>query len=297
MQETVVNATVGGCHVYWELKWQYHEYMKRELEQINLGKFCPPPRSCTEALRAAMADYRLLHKASLLGNEQDADLMIEPLRSRNDGLVLVRRRRGKTTNNHTDLFSATITFDGPLEVVTVTHAAVSVSLQQLQNSYDEYRKQIDPAVLGRSLVDLLEHFHATCPRSAGGLYYLPEKYSEDFNQIVKIYENGERGMITVAHIVLDDSAKRSIQTAISEELTNSADKILEEMAAGDLGEKALENRSQKAQYLLEKATEYEQFLGVQLVQCRKLLDTAVMATSSTVAIQEDNDVFDSMFTS
>ncbi len=294
MRETTTSAVITGGYVFWECCTAPHAALLARLDAIDLKKFCPPPRSISESMRAALTDYKHANKVSLGGGDELVDLVIEPLKNRECGFVITRRVRGEVGNEHTPIFSATVARDADNEIVSITSGDANVDV--IQCSYNQYRKQIEGAAIGRSLVELLRHFHGTCMRTAGGLYYLPEAHSQEWDAVVDAYESVSAGiMITHSIVQLDDSTIRAVRKAVSDELTTRASEIAKEIRDNALGEDALKGRVKQAQELLNKVSEYEEFLNQELFECRIMIDLAMTAASSGDAVQEDNELFDGMY--
>ena len=291
------DAVTDGYHVFWELGPMDHSYMLEKLTELGIPQFVEPPMSCTESLRAALVDYKLGNKSYL--NSGVDDLVIEPLQDRSDGLALVRRKRGRVKNGHDTLFSVRVVPDGPTETLTVTKVDSTITVDEytLLCNYHKYRQLVDTGSLGRSLVNILGHYHATCLKDSGGLYYLPGMYNPEFEQVAEVYKNGCGGRVSLVQIVMGDSARASIMAGITPELKAAAAEIVEQVATGDLGERALNHRNKKALTLFTKATEYEAILGEQLTIVREALTAAAISASSGIAIKEDKDLFNDMFLS
>jgi hypothetical protein len=291
MQTSQTNALVSGAIVMWDCGATEHETLMAKLTYIGLEDFCPPPRSKNEALRCAMGDYAGQQKKLLVHNGRKKDLIIQPLKGRDDGLEMVEVARGQTDNDYTSRFSAKI--EGENEQVTVTSGSAPSWL--IQESYAKYRAEVTGGAVGSSLVNILQHLHGTCVRQIGGVYYLPEDAVAKWDEVVTAYESAGPNRVNRTRIVLDDQAIRMVKQAITRELTTAAGQIAEEVRQGDLGEKALENRKESAQKLRERAKLYEGILSTQLAECRAVIDLAETAASSAVAVQDSGNCFDDMY--
>ena len=295
---STTTAQVSGAYVMWDVvPTQYGSLLER-LTNIGLEKYCPPPRSPNAALRKALGDYAAQEK-KLLPNDDSKkrDMVVQPLKKREDGFEVVEVARDHKENDYRPRFSAKveITQDGNCESVIVTRGYAST--YRIDESYRKYRQEIEGSDVGRSLVNLLQHFHGTCVRTVGGVYYLPEDAVSQWDDVVTAYESAGRNTVNRTRIVLDDSSIRTVKRAITTELTGQAGRIAEEIKSGSLGKDALANRLREAQALAERAAEYESILNCELAECQAMITLAKMAASSGTAMQDDSAVFDELYAS
>ena len=79
---------------------------------------------------------------------------------------------------------------------------------------------------------------------------------------------------------LDGDAVRAVRDAVVAEVHAAAVRIAEEVAAGDLGGRALETRRQHARELRDKVLLYEDLLSVGLAELHRAIDVADQAAAT-----------------
>jgi hypothetical protein len=153
--------------------------------------------------------------------------------------------------------------------------------------------QVEGAAVGRSLVSIVDHLNGLTLKDTGGVYWVP---SEAVPVIMALRE-GLRN--TVAIDVLENKptveAIEAFRRALTREIDTEVQEISKEISDGDLGERALENRAERARELLNKISSYEDILGTTLETLRDSVDVPKQAAATALAMIESGNQFESVF--
>jgi exo-beta-1,3-glucanase (GH17 family) len=94
---------------------------------------------------------------------------------------------------------------------------------------------------------------------------------------------------------MNEMTLRDIKRSITHEIQAAAERLRKDITENDLGDEALLNRAVRASQLRNRIRDYEAIVGEVLDVCHQHLDTAVQAFSVASAVQEDDEVYDGVF--
>jgi hypothetical protein len=286
MNRVQEDAWAGGLICFWNTKPTGFARLKAAMDAVGMGEHCPPPYSVGESLKRAMADYGRLHKKELLdGFERKSKISLEVKRhekAEEDGYELIAVEHGKERNDYTRIFACQVNGTERPEL-TMGWSVVSNS-HEIDDAYAQNRKTVSASAVGQMLVKMIKHFNGTCVREVGGVYYLPDGATEQWEKLASAVEEKDGTEITYHEIRMNQSTMRSIAGAITKELTEAAGKLLEEVQSGKLGQEALDNRIHLAASLRRKCRQYEGILGDPLEKVRTALQEAEVATATAALL-------------
>ena len=284
MKTTQLGAMVSGAFVYWDAGVTSQSVIHAKLEAIGLESFTPSCRTNNEALAAALMDYGNSEIAKMPGTPGEKvkrKVIVQPrLSQEENGLELVRVDRKIGPNDYDTICAAKI--ENGNVVVTDGYAP----MWELQQSYDVYKAECTGSSVGQALVELLKHYHATCVRAAGGLYYLPDDVVDDWDLVSQAFETASKSnMIHRVRIVMDENAARTVRAAITQELVKDAGGIMEDLKTLQK-DSAIDNRRSRARMLREKARQYESILQDTLLEVNAVLDITDVSLNAIQGVED-----------
>ncbi|MFA7677091.1 MAG: DUF6744 family protein [Candidatus Omnitrophota bacterium] len=290
MQNVTTNAIVSGCLTWWEPKPADAARLYSELESIGLGQYAPRPATAEAALQAAMKQWGDgLGKQKVTTTDAKHQYKVFARRDKKqDGFELVDVTRKRGPNSYACECACRV-YPAMNQVEALEGY---VDIYQLQEAFDQYRKQASGADVGRSLVQLTQAMNGTCVRMNGGNYYLPEGVVQRWYDVIDVFEQCSQTVVTRMRVVMDDIAARAIRKGIVEELIKESAKMAEELRHGDLAEDVIERRKIRSMELRAKAKMYEEILSDTLTEVHAVLDLADSCAAAALATQEDKQVFD-----
>ena len=144
------------------------------------------------------------------------------------------------------------------------------------------------------MVSILKHYHATCVRAAGGLYYLPDDLVDDWDMVAEAFEKASKeNLIHRVKIVMDENAARTVRAAISQELVKAAGEIAEDLKHISK-DSAVELRRARADQLRKKCERYKRVLSDDLIEVEAVLNMAEVSLNAATAVQETEEVFEGL---
>jgi hypothetical protein len=205
--------------------------------------------------------------------------LIRPL-AQKDGFAVVREDRGTVENRYaTDLVARVM--EGPrphLSFEPYGPKAVAV-----EASFQTQLGRVSGAQLSSALVKVVESLSGTRLRPTGAIYWIPGPRLADWADVGQAVEAAADGAPSAVYLIkhrLDGEAVRAIRDAVVAEVSAEATRIREDVAAGDLGGRALETRKQQAADLRSKVLLYEDLLSVGLDGLHRAVDDADQAAAT-----------------
>lgn len=137
---------------------------------------------------------------------------------------------------------------------------------------DRYQREVNRLPgqsVGNAIVKVLHRLRAVTLRDSGGIYWLPASKLETISELAEGIKDaalteGAVNSIYALHTQLDEHSAGAVIAALQAEVKAQCDRIEAEIAAGDLGKRALETRQQDLFSIRAKVVEYEEILGVTL---------------------------------
>lgn len=285
---TVQQLTHKGIVTYWTPQETSVANLQAAMLEIGgetLRAFVPDASTPLTALRQALSTVypeRMIRKLKI------------------DGLAVVKEDRGSKENEYEHLCSAWFekTGDGP-EDFEIKTAGTSAT-REILREYHANRGVLQPSQVGRFLSRVLQEYLKGTPlRPNGGVYWLPAEKFEIWQQISNASEraSAEPKKPSAVYILkhdLDDAAVRAVRDAIINEMDTESDRIMRELAEGELGERAIETREHEVSGLLEKVKYYEGILKSEISSVHAVLgktQDAVAAAKLLASAGKNDTVF------
>jgi len=158
--------------------------------------------------------------------------------------------------------------------------------EQIRAAYEVARHTLAPSDIGTWLCDKLTALKAVALRDRGGVYFLPQFSVDKWNKIVKALQACSKHRVHVIPAMRSSDAAEAILASLTDATRQACNKIADDIADGDMGERALANREKETASLLERVAAYEGLLGGKLDELRAVIDetraavaTAALATA------------------
>lgn len=245
----------------------------------------PPLPSAAAALRRAVYEQR------------KNDILVRPLRRADfSGWAVVGEITGETLE-HTPLVHVSVDDFGRLwfEEPGTDDAALNVQLAQqitdnIKAAYNRYLGLVTAADASSWLVKRVHAFAAIPLRDTGGFYFVPFPHSQRWERVAKIIRNATPHDVGLIPAMKTDEAVRTILVSLEEEANAEAARMFEDIANGELGERALSTRADRCSVLMRKVADYERLLGVQASALNTRLEElrTSLAAATLVATSDAN---------
>ena len=262
----------GGAVVFWSLaEWSHRGRLTAQLAELGLEALVPDPRPAPAALRSALEDV-------FAGPR----VLIRPLATK-DGFAVVREDRGMSANQYqTELTARVVNGDPP----ALTFEPCDARTPKVEGAYWSQLGRVSACQMSASMVRMIESLGGTRLRPSGAVYWLPGHRIDEWARIANAIENSADGALSAVYILrhrLDHDSVRAVRDAVISEVQAEANRIRDEVLAGELGGRALETRKKQAADLREKVLLYEDLLSVGLKGLHRVIDEADQA-AATAAI-------------
>jgi hypothetical protein len=261
------DLAAGGAVTFWSLaEATDRPRLERAFAALGLQSFVPDPRPAPACLRDALED--------VLGGPR---VLVRPLATR-DGFAVVREDRGAADNAYSTRLVARVR-----EGQAPTFEPWTLDVPRIVEAYDRHISRIPGHQLSAALVKVVEHLGGTRLRPGGAIYWVPGNRVEEWARIAEAAEHAADGRPSAAYVLrhrLDADAVRAVRDAVVAEVQAEAARICDEVAAGDLGGRALETRKHQAADLREKVLLYEDVLSVGLAGLHAAVDRADQAAAT-----------------
>jgi hypothetical protein len=261
---------VGGAVTFWALAdWSNRDRLQTAFVAIGLEAFVPEPRPAPACLKDALDD--------VLGGPR---VLVRPLASR-DGFAVVREDRGLASNQYATLFTAMVR-DGHEPVFDPW----TPDADRVAEAYRRQLGRVPAGQLSAALVKVVESLGGTRLRPGGAVYWVPGPKIAAWAEVGKAAEDAAENRPSAVYMLrhrLDADAVRAVRDAVVSEVQTEAQRICEEVTAGDLGGRALETRKKQAGDLRQKVLLYEDLLNLGLAGLHRAVDRADQA-AATAAI-------------
>lgn len=256
---------LGGGVIFWTIgEFTSREPLLAGWDWAGFGSFVPEPRPPAGALKDALD--------RVLGGSHT---LIRRLKTR-DGFTVVTEERGEQGNAYRNSLVARINS----ETLDITFTPFDERAQAIVDAYNEHLGLLRAPQVGASLVAVLDSLGGTRLRPTGAIYWLPEHRLDDWQRVAQVVESagvGKPNCIYLLRHPMDADAIHAVRDAIVAEVSREAQRIDDEVTAGILGARALDQRQTQAEELRRKIQEYEGLLGCGLQALHEAVDQAEQA--------------------
>lgn len=263
---------VGGAVVFWSLaEWSDRDRLAALFAPLGLESLVPDPRPAPACLRAALED--------VLGGPR---VLVRPLAGR-DGFAVVREDRGLSGNRYQTDLTARVVGDPPAPAFDPWDGRAG----GIEAAYRSHLGRVAAAQLSAALVRVVESLGGTRLRPNGAVYWVPGPRLDAWADAATAVERAADGRPSAVYLLrhrLDADAVRAVRDAVVGEVRAEADRIRAEVAAGELGGRALEARQRQAAGLRQKVLLYEDVLAVGLDGLHAAVDAADQAAATAALL-------------
>ena len=160
----------------------------------------------------------------------------------------------------------------------------------IEPSYGERHDELRAAVrrnygklqhsdIGGWFTSLLTKLDAVALRDSGGIYFIPRHSLADWRKIVTVFSAVSQHTVFVVPAMPVDETIDAVLDAVSSEATAEVELMMQQLSLGNLGDRALQSRINKADKIEQKLARYEALLGKRLDGVRGKL-TEVRGTAA-----------------
>lgn len=142
--------------------------------------------------------------------------------------------------------------------------AVDILFERAKQTYESHE-------LSSWFVRRVEAAQAVGLRDRGGIYFVPETAVEGWSAFAALVSGLSQAKIYEIPAMRTQSAVAAVLDAVQREAAQAAEALAQELAAGNLGAKALQGRVGRVEALARKVASYEALLGVQLGELQQRL--------------------------
>jgi hypothetical protein len=262
---------VGGAVTFWSLAdWSDRPRLQSAFARAGLGAYLPDPRPAPACLKDALE--------AVLGGPR---VLVRPLATR-DGFAVVREDRGVAANAYATLLTAAVR-DGRDPVFDPW----TPDADRVADAYCRQLGRVPAAQLSAALVKVVESLGGIRLRPGGAVYWVPGPRLDAWAAAGRAAEAAAAGRPSAVYVLrhrLDAEAVRAVRDAVVAEVQAEAQRIREEVAAGDLGGRALETRQKQAAELRRKVRLYEGLLRLGLQGLHAAVDEADQAAATAALL-------------
>lgn len=242
---------LDGVITFWT-KGSFYDFQKLKdgYEALSLGDLAPALSTADANLQYALR--KVYDNTGLL------------VRSSDGGFNIVKEERGeKGTPNRYEVKHA-FWLDG------VKHNELMMSppdydkAKVVAERFNEFCSLVPLGAVTRSLVAVVDKLKGIPLSPTGGFYWLPAAAVDTWSQLGRVIEGASAYGQAVVYLVrhsFDHDAVRAVRDALVADAEAEAKRIEKEVMEDDLGEKALNNRKDQANEIMDKLSLYESILG------------------------------------
>ena len=277
-----LSLEVTGGVVFWSCKASNRDLIAELFRIHGLDDCIPPAPTDAAALKSAIVVQH---------GGKDKTVQAHKKKDSN-GYELVRIERDSQKNGYVVDFCAKVA-DGH-----VTTFGGLVDRFKLQEEFNRQKHVVTGAEAGAALVAVLARLNAVRLTDRGGVYWIPQESVAKWTELAPAFEkcsvDGESS-VHMMTTVMSEHTIRAVKQQLTDEVQSAAGKLIEEIAANNLGDDALQNRKAKAKLLHERVTLYSQILGDALQTLQDVVLVAETAAASAMAVQSSNMEFAGIF--
>lgn len=217
-----------------------------------------------------------------VGEQRDARRLVRPL-PKKDGWALVDEHTEGDELTWNEECRVRLDAVGRIVVEPATHPLRT----ELRAAYNKHLTQLANGDVGPWLTKLVTRVDGVPLRDTGGVYFIPATRVEEWSKMVGAIAAASGHAILGVPALKGDDAVRAILDAVSTEASEAAREMEQELLGGQLGERALETRVQRAEALDAKVGRYEELLGAKLESLRARL-VELRSNLAVAALQESS---------
>lgn len=268
----VTRSTQLGTVSFWTLTATPHAALADALESIGFKDFTP------ERTTPFMSLYNALRSIY-------PQKLVRQLKK--NGFTVVTEETGEDENAYSSSMTAKLEVaDGDGEPALKITGGTAEEQRAVHAGYRAGRDMVSATSVGQMLARIArDKASATLLRPTGGIYWIAEKYMQDWRRVSDAVERAGRGnRIYAIHHELDADAVRAVHDSLIEEMRGNIERLTREINSGELKERALTSREAEARSLASKVKEYEIILGTSLAALKAELESVETAAATAVML-------------
>ena len=274
-ESTVQNssyASSGGFALWSLATWSDQAKLQSRFQAIGIGNYAPKPMAPSAVLREALEKV-FGRKTENAWAEKKC--LVRPLSEAN-GFCVLKEERGKERNLYPQVLMCKI----DPETMVISFAPLDSNSAEVAREFNEHRKWVPGSQVGSSLVDLVKMLGGIAIRKSGGLYWLPARSFGQWRQIGEAVEACSaygKSEVYLGTMEVNADSIRLVRDSIKTEILQESTKLMDEIAKGEPGEKAIKARLAYIDQLEAKVKEYEGIVGESMVDLREALNQCATA--------------------
>ena len=253
-----------GAFTYWTpAPLIARDDLRQALATVALEPFTPPQRRPSAVLRDALEAVAWRRRAGLL---------VRPLAGGNGWEIVAEGQRAEENEYQHRSFAR-----------IDRHEQITTDLDQLEAAalaswYTRHRDHADGDQITAMLVATIGALQGLTVKR--GFYWVPAHHLDTWRRLRDALQAAGAARIAIARHAFDPDSLEAVQTALAEEVTTQAGRLLTEIAGESLAAKALETRRRAACDLAAKVARYEAILATTLPQLHAACSEAETAAAA-----------------
>lgn len=154
-----------------------------------------------------------------------------------------------------------VNLDAQGKIVVSANSNGTSEVPELREAHERFQGTLDHSDVSAWLCKLLEHCDAVALREGGGVYFVPAHRAALWDLMVGAVRKVSAHVVYNLPALRTAGAVEAIMDAMAAEVSRVVGQIQEDLADGDLGERAKQTRQRAAGDLERKLGEFEQLLG------------------------------------
>ena len=272
----------SGAIVYWTCGPTDASKLHARFTGLGLGNCSKKERPKPSALEQALKEYAEERMNSQMRRDGHDKILQRRKQPSKNGFELVDVERGDERNSYSTDFGCKVDNFGNL-----TFSDGFPDEDRVSQLFQYHQQYLTGAMVGSCLVKVMRTLLGVCMRQNGGLYWLPESSLGMWDLVANAVEecsDNSANKVTRIRTVFDSQAASAVKDAIVEEVVSESQRIADEVAKGEGGQKALERKIKLLTDLENKATHYERILGEALTNVKSVVQQ--VQHDATIALMQ-----------
>jgi hypothetical protein len=258
---------IAGAVTFWTLtESNDHEVLYRGLTGLGLEEYAPEERTELSALKDALTKVCGGPSTIVERLGEGYEVSDKTERTASDGTPTLETSRR--------VYVSPIRGGNGVGAGLEFHPSYAADGPAIHASYTASRNNVPSHAVGRALVKILDAAGATPLRDTGGLYWIPEAKLPLFEQVGAVIRSaslaggavvngafGGRATVYLIRTAMDEDCVEAVADSLEREVRAEVIRINAEIAAGNLGKRALDGRQTESNKLAAKIAHYEEILG------------------------------------
>lgn len=291
MKKHVIERPFSGAIVFWTVGDTSRDVLVQHWP-TSLRDFLPNEITNAAALKAALGAIYAKRRVLIRPLEVEGSYAVVEETPTADGSDL----------RYETVLTAVVNSKGTVEV----DGAGAMSASDIRSMFVEEKNRLPGIAVSKALVKVVEDLGGVPLRESGGVYWMPSGSEQQFQTIAEAVEiagiekpaekkgappvnpNKVYSVLTPA----DERTCRAVVDALTSEVRAEIARIDRDIADGEVGQRALNNRADDASLLISKVSSYERIFGASLADLKESLSN-ISAQAAAAALAGGEDVEES----